>query len=105
MVENHYGDIIGCSYSNEQTQDMITVSLHNEEIEPGFPVVLISTKDDVVRVSLQDAFEMIKMLNSIFIKMYPFVDRGCFERNRFILKQRGYEKWVCLFDRYHRTVS
>ena len=59
---------IKCTTENKKTKNKIDVELWSDEIEPGLPLVVISTREDILPLAIQDIPGLIIALITLLVK-------------------------------------
>ena len=71
MEENNEAYKVVCfSSKNEQTERIIEVAMWNEDMEPGVPLVTITTDECVQSLSLQEVEELFLSIKSLLNVAY-----------------------------------
>lgn len=89
------------TYANEQTMNVISVSICDEEIKCGLPAVIVSLNNISSEVALQDIFGLVTILNSFLAELSLFTNKEDFEQNKIVLEKISSEKWMRMFEHYH----
>lgn len=105
MSNENINESIRFTYVSDWTENVISISICDEEIKKGLPVVTVAFNGSIEEIALQDISELISVFQSLLLKVSPFTDKENFERNKIVLQKTNSEKWIRMFERYHKISS
>lgn len=88
--------------ANPKTECKMGVALWDEEIRPGFPVVIMSIDGEELQITLQDVTTLFRLLQTFLEELSPFMNLENFEKNKMTLRKTEKTGMISLFERYHK---
>ena len=102
MNDENASRIVRYTDSNKLTNNVISVSICDEEIRYGFPSVTLSINNSyTIELFLQDIPTFMSILESILKEVNVFTNFDIYESNREVLEKINTEKWIQMFEHYH----